>query len=222
MKEKQTSIKHQDIEKINTRMLIAVAVASFMIIFSLIASKVLLSQLFYQNRVASAKETALQQLKTDVTSASSLVSSYKSFVNQPNNIIGGGSVGTGQNQGDNAQVILDALPSQYDFPALITSVNKIITSSQVSLSSMGGTDLGIGNTSLSATSSPVPISIEFSVSGSYQNIQTLISNFQHSILPFDFLTEQVSSEQGEVSLTVTAQTYYQPAVGFQITNKTIK
>lgn len=224
MNQKRASIKHQDIEKINTRMVVAVAVASFVIIFSIIASRVLLNELFYQNRVADAKQVALQQLKSDVAAANKIINSYKTFVSQPTNLIGGNSTANGQNDGDNAQIVLDSLPSQYDFPALITSLNKIIASSGVTLSSLGGTDTSLEQTqsALSSKTSPIPIAFQFSVVGTSQSIQSLISEFQHSIRPFQFLTMDVSAQEQELSLNVTAQTYYQPGIEFQIGKETVK
>ena len=119
------SAKHLQINKANSNMVIIIAVAAFVVVFSLVASRALLEKSSYQRRVIAAKQKASNQLKANVEASKSLQASYKTFVSNPNNIIGGNPSGSGDNDGDNAKITLDALPSQYDFPALTSSLEKI-------------------------------------------------------------------------------------------------
>jgi hypothetical protein len=149
-------------------MVTATSVAAFLVVFALVASNTLVGQMLYQNRVISAKKTAKTQLVSDLSARDSLVSSYKTFVNPTTNLIGGSSTGNGPKDGDNAQLVLDALPSQYDFPALATTLEKLLTADNLQIESITGTDeeLTQQNTS-SSTSSPVTMPFQFEVSGSY-------------------------------------------------------
>ena len=113
------------IGKANSSMVAATTVAAFILVFTLVAGKSLISQMSYQNRVISTKKTALTQLKEDLSARDSLQSSYNSFVAQNPNVLGGDPQGTGSKDGDNATLIIDALPSNYDFPALTTSLETV-------------------------------------------------------------------------------------------------
>src|ERR1019366_3439162 len=66
------SLKRLQIDKEYSTMLIVLAACVFLTIFSLLSSKTLLSQMFYQNRVISAKGKSLTQLKADVTAEQQL------------------------------------------------------------------------------------------------------------------------------------------------------
>ena len=101
------STKRVLISKANSRMVITTAVAAFVVVFSLVASKQLLSQVSYQNRVISKKKQAVSQLKTDLSARDSLVNSYQAFVGTSQNVLGGNPNGSGEQDGDNARLVLD-------------------------------------------------------------------------------------------------------------------
>jgi len=230
MAKKPAASKRNLIDEADKRMLSFAGVAAFVVIFSIVASKSLISQLSYQNRLASAQQTALNQLKADLSSENSLVSSYRTFVGSPTNIIGGSSTVQGVNTGDNGQIVLDALPSKYDFPAMVTSVNNLLSSSGVSVTGISGTDEQLAQQAdqTSSDPSPVPMVFQFTVSGSYQNVQTLFNTLQDSIRPFQVQSVQIqantdtTSHQTSLTLTVTAQTFYQPEKVFDITSEEIQ
>src|SRR5579884_4256983 len=102
--------KRVAISKANAQMVAVVAVASFVTVFCLVASRAVWSQNSYQARVTTAKEKAHQQLLKNIQAYGDLTSSYKAFISTPTNVIGGSPTGTGDNDGDNAKIILDALP----------------------------------------------------------------------------------------------------------------
>src|SRR6478672_9562147 len=97
-----SSTKRSLITKANSTMVITTGVAAFLVVFCLVASKTLLSQANYQNKVIDKKKDAVTQLKANISARDSLVSSYKSFVNTPQNVLGGNPDGTGEQDGDNA------------------------------------------------------------------------------------------------------------------------
>lgn len=214
--------KRSLISKANQTMVTATSIAAFAVIFCLVAGNTLFSQMLYQNRVLSAKRTAHTRLQADLSARDSLVNSYKTFVSPSTNLIGGNSSGgTGPKDGDNAQLVLDALPSQYDFPALATTLEKILTADQLQILSITGTDDEIAQQNPSSAA-PIPMPFQFEVSGSYQSIQVMVDLFEHSIRPFQFLTVQLAGSSGSMTATVSAQTFYQPGVQLKITNKVVK
>jgi hypothetical protein len=222
------SVKHVQINKANNMMNIVVAVASFVIIFSLISAKALLSQSSYQHKAISQKNKAVKQLKANVSAANTLKNQYDVFEQANPNIIGGigGSTpGEGPSDGDNARIVLDALPSQYDFPALTSSLEKIVTNVNVSIQGISGTDAGDAvNTggSSGSTSQATPIAFSVSVGSGYDGTLALIKDFERSIRPFDISNISLSGNASNMSLSVQASTYYQTGVSLKIDEKELR
>jgi hypothetical protein len=254
----KTSIKHVQIDKARNTMLIVVGVASFITAFSLLSAKTLLGQSSYQHKVLKEKNKAVKQLKDDIGAANALKNQYDVFEKANPNIIGGvggesiaaaigaGSSGDqntvtnngqpivlGPQDGDNAKVVLDALPSQYDFPALTSSLEKIVTNDHVGVQGISGTDAGSDSAqpptgATGAAPAPGPQSqaspIPFSVSAQtdYNTGLNLIKDFERSIRPFDITSLTINGSANTMNLSIQANTYYQPSVGLQITEKEIK
>lgn len=218
------STKRIMIDKSQTTMVAAAGTAAFVLVFALIASKSMIGQMTYQNRVIGAKKAAVSQLQDNISATSTLVNSYKAFVDTNQNVLGGNPSGTGSQDGDNAKVVLDALPSKYDFPALATSLEKLITAQNLQIQSITGTDDEVAQSSNqgSATPEPVVMPFQISVTGSYEGIRNLINAFNKSVRPFQVQTIQLAGNQSDMSLTLTAQTFYQPEKDFNVTKKVIE
>jgi hypothetical protein len=215
--------KRSLISKANSTIVTATAIAAFVLIFSLIASKALFSQMAYQNRVISAKKEAVAQLKDNLEARDSLVTSYKSFVERPQNMLGGDPSGSGPQDGDNAKIVLDALPSVYDFPALATSLEKLITSQNLQITGITGTDQELEQQVASeGTPQPVPMPFQIQVTGSYDSIKNLVDLFNRSVRPFQTQTMSLGGNQSNMTLTLSAQTYYQPEKTFKINTQVVK
>lgn len=220
----QLTGKRALIDKANARVMIAVSIAAFLIVFSAVSTKTLMSQAAYQNRVITAKEEARDILKKDIESAKKLKISYEKFVNTSVNALGGSPVGAGTKDGDNAKIILDALPSSYDFPALATSLEIIASSQNVNIKSIEGVDEEVNQATNSSSSSPQPIAIPFdiSVSSDYQKIQDVVSSFEKSIRPIKIKTLDITVNQQEIILAVSAETFFQPAKSLNISKQVVK
>jgi hypothetical protein len=213
------------ISKANSTIVVATAVAAFIVIFAGVASKALLSQAAYQNKVISTKKKALATLKSDINAVGSLKDSYKSFVDTPQNVLGGNPAGAGDQDGDNAKIVLDALPSKYDFPALATSLEKLITSQGLSIQGITGTDEEVAQSTnqSSATPQPVPVPFQIRVSGSFDAIKNLVNVFERSIRPIQVQKIEVSSStQGAMTATIDAQTFYQPEKNLNIRTEVVR
>jgi hypothetical protein len=217
------SIKHTLVAKSNSTIVAVTSGACFVVVFCVIASGSLIGQLSYQNRVISADNSALVQLKADLKASSNLENSYNAFINTPTNIIGGNPTGSGPQDGSNAKIILDALPSNYDYPALASSLQNILGSQGVQIQDISGTDEGTsaGDQS-SASPSPQPMPFSITVEGNYTAIQNVINAFEHSIRPFQIQTMELSGDQSSLTLDLTAQTYWQPAKNLNIGTKVIQ
>lgn len=225
MAKSEAITKRVAISKANAQMVAIVAVASFLTIGSLVASKTILSQNAYQARVISAKSKAHQQLLSNISAYNNLTVSYEQFVSNSKNVIGGSSSGNGPKDGNNAKVVLDALPPAYDFPALTASVQNLLTQSGLKANSISGTDDQLNQQN--NTSSPTPQSVSmpfgFTVNGTdYQGVSQLINTLQNSIRPISIDTLDVTGGGNNITVTVSAHTYYQPGKNLSITKQEVK
>lgn len=216
--------KRSLITKANSRIVWATGIAAFVVIFSGVACKTLVGQASYQNRVISEKKKAFATLQSDLNARDTLVSSYKSFVNTPQNVLGGNPDGSGPQDGDNAKIILDALPSKYDFPALATSLEKLINDQGLKIVSISGTDDEIAQTAnlTSAKPAPVPMPFQVQVGGSYDAIKSLVDVFERSIRPIDVQKMEITGSDGSMTATISAQTFYQPEKNLNISSEVVK
>lgn len=217
------SLKQLQVNKANSTIVTTIALASFVVVFSLVASRSLLSQRSYQSRVIKEKEKAAAQLKENVTAVESLTASYAAFVNSSENVLGGNPAGTGDRDGDNARIILDALPSKYDFPALASSLEKILTENSFGIEVISGTDDEINQQNMeSPNPAPVEMPFQITVTGSYDSMEKLVSILQRSIRPIQIQTLEFSGSDSAIRLNMNAKTYYQPEKSLMITTKEVR
>lgn len=221
----EISTKRIAISKANAQMVIIVGTAAFVTVFCLIAAKAVWGQTRYQARVTTASEKAHKQLQTNLAAYQNLVTSYNAFQSTGTNIIGGNPAGSGQSDGDNATIILHALPSTYDFPALASTLEKILNGGGYTASTISGTDDQLNQQN--NTSSPNPKFVEmpfsFTVSSTnYGGVQQLVTTLQKSIRPIVIDNLTISGGANSMTLTVNAHTFYQPGKSVNISKKVIK
>ncbi len=219
-----TSIKRNLIAKSNVIIVAVTSSVCFVVVFCAVASLSLANQFSYQNRIIGADKTALKQLKDNVQAAQTLESSYGAFTSTPTNIIGGDPHGPGPQDGSNTKIVLDALPSKYDYPALVTSLENLLTNQSVEIQSITGTDNAAtgGIVSGSSNPSPQPMPFQVVVTGNYGSIQNVVSAFERSIRPFQIQSLELAGDQSKLTLTVSANTYWQPAKDLSIRTRTIQ
>jgi hypothetical protein len=215
--------KRAMIDKTNARIVVIVTIAVFVSIFSLVATKTLLSQFGYQNRVLSKKNVAVKQLEENVKNVEALKVSYDAFSGSVTNALGGVSAGTGPRDGDNAKITLDALPSYYDFPSTITSLQALVAG-RGTLSSITGVDNEAQEAGNKLSSKPVPVEIPFQVTatGDYNQIQSIVDAFQKSIRPIKVNTLDIAGDNNKLTVSIAGTTYYQPGKSLVIKKEVVK
>lgn len=216
--------KRSLINKANSTIVISTAVAAFVLVFSLVAGKSLIGQIGYQNKVIGVKKTALKQLQVDLAARDSLEQSYKSFVDDDPNALGGNPKGVAEKDGDNAKLVLDALPSKYDFPALTTSLEKLIVEQNLKILGISGTDQEADQAANQISPDPMPTAMPFQVqvSGSYTSIQSLVDVFLRSIRPFQIQSIELSGDESSMTATLSAETFYQPEKSLEIKQERVR
>jgi hypothetical protein len=210
----QLSTKHVLVDKANTAVIVAAALAAAIVVFSLFASKALIDKISYQNKVISKRSAANEQLEKNIAAKDQLVASYTAFSDSPESVLG--------TPESNSKIVLDALPSKYDFPALATSLDGIITGAGMSVESISGSDQETTAEQSNVNPQPVTIPFEFGAKGSYEATQKLINDLQRSIRPFRIISiDFTASDGGIISVKVIGETYYQPAKDLGIQNKKV-
>jgi hypothetical protein len=134
-------------------------------------------------------------------------------------------LGTGDRDGSNSKIILDALPDGYDFPALTSSIEKILGDTGVKVSNITGTDDQINQSANVSSPTPQAISIPFSFTVSdanYASATQLITRLGQSIRPIQIDTLEITGGADKMTVTVSAHTYYQPATNLKITKQGVK
>jgi len=201
------------------------AAACFVSIFCLVAAKAVLNQNSYNGRLIEAKETAYNQLQSNLQAFDKLQKSYTAFNKPALNVIGGVKDGQGDKDGSNSTLILDALPSQYDFPALTSSIEKILSDKNLQVGAITGIDDQLTQQENTSSAEPKPVEMPFGFTvnnSNYRAIQDLVQTMEKSIRPLVIDSMSVSGDQNDLTMTVLGHTYYQPGKNVDITKKVIK
>lgn len=209
------------------RLITVVGTAAIIAVFCLASTKVLLTQAGYKRQIISARRDAAKALSDDLAKSDALKTQYQIFEGtSPKNIIGGRNVTDSSAtppDGNNSRIVLDALPSSYDFPALISSMAKIMNSNGIASPSIGGSDQSdTVNPPASPNPSPVAIALTVSGSGSYTQIQAVIRDLERSIRPFDLTNLHVQGSESSMTFSANLNTYFQPPKTLKISDKAIK
>jgi hypothetical protein len=224
MAQGQISLKRVGVDKANARIVLIAAAAAFLSTFFLIASYSLFGQVTYQNKVISEKKKAVKQLQANLTARDELVDKYKDFIATPQNLLDGNPTGTGPLDGSNAKLVLDSLPSKYDFPALASSVEKVMGEHKVALKDLTGNDDEVAQSAAEVNGKAQPVEVPFVVSavGNYDGAKEAVGALYRSIRPVQIDKLQIAGDSAEMTMTVTAKTYYQPESAVNITKKVVK
>jgi len=217
------SPKRIQIDKAKANVVMFVAIAAFITVFSLVSAKALMTKRNFQARVIDEKQNTLETLKSNNTAAAELVASYQTFNSTPDNLLGGNPKGTGDKDGDNAKLVLDALPSRYDFPALTSSIEKMIKSMAGSLESVDGLDDEVVQSQITDSSTPIEMPFQATASSSPDGIKNILETFGKSIRPMVITNLSISVEDSNtLRATISAKSYYQPKKTLEITTKEVR
>jgi hypothetical protein len=214
-------------DKSESKLVITVAVAVVITVFCLVSSKTLFSQAAYNKRVLDARRAALDRLNSNVEAANTLVAQYQIFQTGSSTNIIGGKNSTDPNlqppDGDNARLVLNALPSRYDFPALISSMTKILDNNRVTTQLIDAKDESKDVTS-EPSAKPKAETITLKVEGTadYNALRALVRDFERSTRPFDITNIDIRGSDANMAFNLTMNTYFQSALTLTLSMKEIK
>ena len=216
------------IDKTNAKIFIYIAVTVFIVVFSVFAGRSLISQNFYNQKVIGEKKDALSQAEDNIEEINNLEAVYQSFATEPVNVLGGDPKGTAPLDGENPKIVLDALPSVYDYPALSSSIEKILLDGGYQIESIGGTeDSSLAPSSdstgtLSKNPEPIEISYPLSVNSTAEGIEKLLNTLERSIRPFYVKSITLSGTNNRLQAQISMNTFYQPGTGIIVNSKVVK
>ncbi len=212
------STKRAQVDKDKTTMFIILSIAAIVTIGSLVIAKGFYSQGSYFRKVAVKKETAVKQLKANQAAVQTLTEAYETFTDQSPNLLGGVPDSVDERGGTNADLVLDALPSKYDFPALASSIERLLNG--YNIQGISGVDDSLTQQAFAA-SGPVEIPFTVDVRSSYDGFKQLIGSFNRSIRPFHLNRLELSGSSTELQVSIQAKSFYQPEMGLKITKETV-
>lgn len=207
--------KRDLIKKAGSSMFISVAGAAVILAFALVSINFMWGQLKYNNQVNGAKEEVRDTIKANIEEANSLKTSFVAL-NQADDLI------PGQGDKSNSEIVLDALPRKYDFPALRTSIEKLAAISGVKITGFGGEDQESQAVSSMTTPSPIEILFNLTVSGDYDSIKRFIRNTENTIRPIKIDRLTLGGRDDEMSATLSMTTYYQPSIDLTVQKRVLE
>lgn len=209
------SEKRISIDKANRNMFIAIAVAAALVVFSLVSLRSLVRLAQHRAHVIGEKKTAATTLKKNDIEIGKLITSFKTFDNTPESVIGTAD--------KNSKIVLDSLPPEYDFPALATSLEKILTDGGLTIDSITGVDSSLTETDKSSAN-PAPVEMPFTISfsGPYDKVRLLPVDLERSIRPIKVTSIDLSGSAENARMTINAVTYYQPSKNLDVKFKEVK
>lgn len=214
---------HSIISKDSSRLVITVSIAVFIVAFCLVAAQSIFSQIMYQNKIISEKKSTLAIVEQNKLSASELAESYLRFATEPINVLGGSPQGSGAQDGDNAKIVLDALPDALDFPALSSSIEKILLDGGYAIQSIGGG--GSQNSSSlvdsGSATGPQPIPYPIRINSTPESTLSLLQSLEASIRPFKVTSLRLEGSASNLETTINLETYYQEGTGLQVGAKVV-
>jgi Tfp pilus assembly protein PilO len=199
--------RRDKITKAGSTVFIAVAVAAVIVMFSIMAARFLWEKKSYNDRVITAKTKARNDINTNLENIDKLTEQFSAL---------------DQSATTNSKVILHALPPNYDYAALLTSMEFLAQKSGVVFTGSIGTDTSASAVLESNESKPQEIPLTLSVKGSYDNIVTYVRNLEYSIRPIHLDVLNVRGSTGSLTASITARTYYQPARNLDVTRSAIQ
>lgn len=203
---KKSNTKRASIERSNHVVFIAVTVAAVVVVITLMALNFLWKQEVYNRHILAAKNKTATTLQQNISNVKNLEDTLSSL-----------------NVSDvNQQKILDALPANYDYPALASEFDNLANYSGVSLQGSIGQDLSASVTAPSSNPIPVQVALTLNVNGSYKTVQQFIDNLELSIRPVVIQTVQLSGSNNNLQAQITANTYYQPTKTLDLGKETVK
>lgn len=206
-KVKQNVTRREQVKKAGSTVFSVVAIASVLVVFSVVSIRFLWEKKSYNDRVIKAKREALKSINANIESLDKLAEQFPALEDS---------------QATNSKAILRALPPVYDYAALASSIDYLATMSGVTSSTNLGTDISSTAVKSAVSSQPIELPLTLSVEGDYDKIKTYILNLERSIRPIHIKKVTYTGTSGSLKASIEARTYYQPVRTLDVTKEQVK
>lgn len=218
--------KRNQIAKSNQMMFVWVASASVIIGFALVISIFLARQIIFNEKVLAEKDKTVATLRKNIANIPELEAQIR--VLDSNSAL----MSVKAKESDRTvQVILDALPSGANSPALGASLQKKllagvegITLETLDVTPVAGVETALTEGTISDTSSSDisgQILFTFSIKGTNAGFKAAMQNLERSIRAIDILSATFESQNNENVLTIQARAFYEPEHVVELKNKVV-
>ena len=217
--------KRQQIAHANRSMFMWVAGASVIVAFALVVGQFLFQQMIFNEKVLNEKRLTDTTLGQNLEAADKLKSEVNTLLADKNL-----SESRAKSTDSNLQVVLDALPTRLDGLNLGTSLQTVLLAGTVrSIETLSvdadsaAIEEGVEDASTDEASSDAPqeITFRFTVGGNFSNIKNALRALDRSIRPIRVTSLNIEGSDNNLSATVEAKTYYQPAKTIELKEKTV-
>lgn len=200
------SPKRLGIKRANTVIFGAVATAAVVVVVSAVLLNFLWDLRGFNNRVIAERTVARDTLDANLENIEKLETSFLAL-----------------EQGEiNSQVVLDALPSRYDYPALATSVDKQVEEDGLVLNNIQGDDLIADAVESDIMPEAVQMPFSINLQGDYEGMVTFIQNLEKTIRPMSIDAIELNGTDDELRAQIRMHTYYQPSVSIEVETETVR
>ncbi len=212
--DKQAAVrKKQKIQDSNRAMFLWVAGASVVVGFAAVACWFLWQQTDFKLKVIAEKESTANILRANNKAIGTLRDDIR--VLQTNSALAAAQTADDENA---VQVVLDALPADANSLALGASLQKKLLAGIAGLEVDSLTVDPVDGTI--DTSNQISFTLTVS-SGDANDLQELLSRFEHSIRVIDIDNMKVDRSSEGYTLSLTAHAYYEPAKNIELTDKKV-
>jgi Tfp pilus assembly protein PilO len=199
--------KRLGVEKAKSTVFAALVIASIVVSFSIVTIQFLFGTIQFNNRVIERQEENVDILNENLKQIAEIEEAFDLFE---------------ATSSVDSQEVLDALPSKYDFPALATSIESLASRNGLILEIFDGNDLGDEASSREINPQPLEIPFTITVSGTYEDITNFAGDLEKSIRPISTTFYEISGTDENITVTMEAVSYYQPAQSLDIETETIR
>ncbi len=189
----------------NNYIIVLVLISLLVVGGSVLVGNAMLGTLLRDAKVVVAKDKANKQLDKDVTAAPVLVSNYNQL-------------------GSRQKLIMDALPTDADFPGLLGYMEGMSGVAGMSLKLIGPSATVAPSTADTSggTAKPQMYSFNMNLEGNYASLVKLLGLIEQSARPMRVTDIQVTGTASSLSAIMDVTTWYQDKATLPITTEEIK
>lgn len=199
----------------NQFLIVMVMLAVVVWVVALIVSRAIIKTISFNNRLINKKQEVEQTLDTNLATVESLKAGYQEL----------------ETLGPRPQVIVQALPTTLDIPAIVSKLEALINASGLSFTtfSLESSSEGTGDpagvsepTTVASTGQNQEYIYTVGTQGAYQSVLKMIKNFEREISPTRLIELEIQGTQKTATATLRVKGFYQSALTTRYTKEQFK